>query len=71
MAQTDSPPRAVRLIFEYEGDAVRLISQQPVDMAVASFDPSQRQQPGVWLSRRSSRGRRRANWQPASYCVRA
>src|SRR5262245_60890906 len=28
------PVRSVRLIFEYEGDKVRLVSQQPVDMAV-------------------------------------
>src|SRR5688572_30634114 len=27
-------PRAIRLIFEYDGDQVRLVSQQPVDMAI-------------------------------------
>jgi hypothetical protein len=31
-------PAAVRLIFEYEGDQVRLIHQQPVDVAVTGFD---------------------------------
>jgi hypothetical protein len=29
---------SVRLIFEYEGDKVRLVSQQPVDVAVTGFD---------------------------------
>jgi hypothetical protein len=32
------PTRAVRLIFEYEGDEVRLIIQTPVDMAPAVTD---------------------------------
>ncbi len=32
------PSRAVRLIFEYEGDQVRLISQTPVEMALTSGD---------------------------------
>ena len=31
---------AIRLIFEYEGDQVRLISQQPVDVAITGFDIS-------------------------------
>jgi len=29
---------AVRLIFEYDGDDVRLVSQQPVHVAVSGFD---------------------------------
>jgi hypothetical protein len=36
---TDQPPPsagAVRLIFEYEGDTVRLVSQQPVDTVVTT-----------------------------------
>jgi hypothetical protein len=32
------PEGAVRLIFEYDGDDVRLVSQQRVDMAVTGFD---------------------------------
>ena len=32
------PVPSVRLIFEYEGDKVRLVSQQPVDMVVTGFD---------------------------------
>jgi hypothetical protein len=35
-----STAQAVRLIFEYEGDAVRLVSQQSVDMAVPVAPPS-------------------------------
>ncbi|MHA7140564.1 hypothetical protein ACX80T_03415 [Arthrobacter sp. Sr33] len=38
---TDNPqptPSAIRLIFEYDGDDVRLILQQPVDVAVTGFD---------------------------------
>ena len=30
----NQPAKAVRLIFEYEGEAVRLISQQPVEMVI-------------------------------------
>jgi len=30
-----SVPPALRLLFEYDGDDVRLVDQQPVDMAVA------------------------------------
>ena len=33
-----SAPGAIRLIFEYDGDDVRLILQQPVDVAVTGFD---------------------------------
>jgi hypothetical protein len=28
----------MRLIFEYEGDSVRLVFQQPVDMVISGFD---------------------------------
>lgn len=31
-------PTAVRLIFEYEGDQVRLVHQQPVDVVISGFD---------------------------------
>ncbi|MET0870745.1 MAG: hypothetical protein ABWX89_00290 [Paeniglutamicibacter terrestris] len=34
----DTNTGAMRLIFEYEGDAVRLISQQPVDMALTGAE---------------------------------
>jgi hypothetical protein len=35
---------------------VRLVSQQPVDMVVTSFDQSQRQQPGVYVDTRDAAG---------------
>jgi hypothetical protein len=34
------PAKAIRLIFEYDGEVVRLISQQPVEMAIADSDIS-------------------------------
>jgi hypothetical protein len=39
-AMQAQPVKAVRLIFEYEGEAVRLISQQPVEMVVSDTDAS-------------------------------
>ena len=42
---TDQPPPvagAVRLIFEYEGDTVRLVYQEPVDVATPRFHDRQR-----------------------------
>jgi hypothetical protein len=40
MSEPSQParPSAVRLIFEYEGDEVRLVSQQRVDVAVPGVD---------------------------------
>jgi hypothetical protein len=35
---TDQAPGAIRLIFEYDGDDVRLIHQQTVDVLVTGFD---------------------------------
>jgi hypothetical protein len=32
---------AVRLIFEYEGDKVRLVSQEPVDVDIPRFTPTE------------------------------
>ena len=44
---TGQPPSSsVRLIFEYHGDDVRLISQQPVDMAITGYDLPQEMMPG-------------------------
>jgi len=37
---------AVRLIFEYEGDEVRLVQQTPVDVAISGFDLPQEHVPG-------------------------
>jgi hypothetical protein len=50
--QSDST-QAVRLIFEYEGDQVRLVSQQPVDMVVSGIDITQESRPGYYVDARS------------------
>jgi len=50
-------PGAVRLIFEYEGDTVRLISQQPVQMAVTTPDTTGIDHPGYYVDVRNSAGR--------------
>src|SRR5690348_16724877 len=47
--QQPAPTKAVRLIFEYEGDQVRLISQQPVDVAVTGADIVQTDHPGFYV----------------------
>ena len=44
--------RSVRLIFEYEGDRVRLVSQQAVDVAVTGFDLSHVDHPGYYVESR-------------------
>lgn len=48
---------AMRLIFEYEGEHVRLISQQPVDVAITGFDISRTDRPGYYVDTRDSDGR--------------
>jgi hypothetical protein len=45
---------AVRLIFEYEGDEVRLVAQQPVDVAVPGFDLAQVPHPGHYVETRTA-----------------
>jgi hypothetical protein len=50
------PARAVRLIFEYDGDDVRLLSQQPVDVAVTGFDIASETRPGNYVETRSGAG---------------
>jgi hypothetical protein len=49
--------QSVRLIFEYEGDRVRLVSQQPVDVAITGFDLSQVDHPGYYVESRDREGR--------------
>lgn len=44
----------MRLIFEYDGDDVRLISQQPVDVAVPGFDLARVPRPGHYVETRSA-----------------
>ena len=51
------PTLAMRLIFEYEGDQVRLVSQQPVDVAITGFDIARTQHPGYYVDTRDAAGR--------------
>jgi hypothetical protein len=55
--QEPRPTRAVRLIFEYEGDRVRLVSEQPVEMAVTGFDLTPALSPGYYVDARDSADR--------------
>lgn len=48
---------AMRLIFEYDGDEVRLVSQQPVDMVVTGADLAQVHGPGTFVDARDSANR--------------
>lgn len=48
------PGPAVRLIFEYEGDEVRLVAQEPVDMAVPGFDLAPVPQAGHYVETRTA-----------------
>jgi hypothetical protein len=47
----------VRLIFEYEGDKVRLVSQHPVEMVVTGFDLAQVEHPGYYVDVRDAQKR--------------
>jgi len=51
-APQGQPVRSVRLIFEYEGDRVRLAAQQPVEMVVTGFDLPQVEHPGYYVESR-------------------
>ena len=55
-ARQPAPRRAVRLIFEYEGDEVRLVTQQPVEAAVTGFDIAQVERPGYYVDARDADG---------------
>lgn len=55
-SQSTSTP-SMRLIFEYEGDQVRLISQQAVDVAITGFDISRAAHPGYYVDTQDSDGR--------------
>jgi len=48
--------KAVRLIFEYDGDTVRLVSQQDVEMAVTGFDMAGVDHPGYYVDTRDASG---------------
>lgn len=45
---------AVRLIFEYDGDEIRLVSQQAVDVTVPGFDLAQPPHPGHYVEARTA-----------------
>ena len=51
-----APSSAIRLIFEYEGDQVRLISQQAVDMDITEPDNVQADTPGHFIESRDING---------------
>jgi hypothetical protein len=53
-AMQAQPAKAVRLIFEYEGEAVRLISQQPVEMVVSDTDTSVADRPAHFIDVRDA-----------------
>jgi len=53
-ASQPAPTRAVRLIFEYEGDQVRLVSQQPVEMVITGFDIARTEHPGYYIDTRDA-----------------
>ncbi len=53
-ANQPAPTRAIRLIFEFDGDQVRLISQQQVDMAVTGFDLPPGDRPGYYVDVRDA-----------------
>jgi hypothetical protein len=48
------PAKAVRLIFEYEGETVRLISQQSVEMVVSDIDTSIVDRPAHFIDLRDA-----------------
>lgn len=52
---TAKSAKAMRLTFSYDGDRVKLISQQPVDMIVPPSDPVKRyeKQKGFWAELKS------------------
>jgi hypothetical protein len=50
------PVRAVRLIFEYEGNQLRLVTQQPVEMVITGPDITQVERPGYYVDTRDVAG---------------
>ena len=58
MSDTSPSPQSLsmRLVFEYEGDDVRLVMQQPVDTMVTGFDISRTQREGYYVDTRDASG---------------
>jgi hypothetical protein len=55
-----APTKATRLIFEYEGEQVRLVSQHPVEMVVTGHDLVTTEQPGYYVDTHDTAGLRLA-----------
>jgi hypothetical protein len=53
-AAPPSPTRAVRLIFEYDGNQVRLVGQVPVEMTVTSVDVTPSEGPAYYVDTRDA-----------------
>lgn len=49
-----TPMRAVRLIFEYDGEQVRLVSQHEVEMAITGFDLVRVERAGYYVESRDA-----------------
>ncbi|WP_426364380.1 hypothetical protein [Streptomyces sp. E-08] len=56
--QPSPPPPALRLIFEYEGDEVSLVLQQPVDTDLSGFDTGTPTGSGEFVETRDDDGQR-------------
>ena len=52
-----APSRATRLIFEYDGDRVRVVQQTPVDIAAAALPSTAPDQIGVFVDVRDAGNR--------------
>ena len=52
----DQPPTqpAVRLLFEYDGTDVRLVAEQPVEMAITGFDIARSVESGYYVEVRDA-----------------
>lgn len=48
------PRQAVRFIFEYEGDQLRLVAQRRVEMVVTETSPANAEAPGYYLDARDA-----------------
>jgi hypothetical protein len=48
---------ATRLIFEYDGDNVRLVTQQPVEVAAATLNLTSTEEPGYFVDVRDAANR--------------
>ena len=51
------PRRAIRFIFEYEGDQLRLVTQQAVDLVLDEARAREADAPGYYLDARDAAGR--------------